>query len=184
MQPTSQAVPYCQTAPKNAELNGLFQCQFSSADEQTFVGGIAVGSPGTIPFGLNAPVNPPGSCPANPTGPVPDGQQLVDITQDPGVPSAGGADDSSATADAAATAAATGDNVATAPAIAATSAAVVSVTSAAEHYHIPSLQRNPEGALQAFVSSPCVPLINTASKTRHSSAACSSISPLSAQAGS
>ena len=29
-------------------------------------------------------MNPPGSCPANPNGPIPDGQQLVDITQNPG----------------------------------------------------------------------------------------------------
>lgn len=113
-------------------MNGLFQCQFSGADEQTFVGGIAVGSPGTIPFGLTAPVSPPGSCPANPSGPVPDGQQLVDITQNPGVPVAatGG---SAATTDVVATAAATGDNAATAPAVAATStaAAVVAPPAAA-----------------------------------------------------
>ena len=81
VQPTSQAVPYCQEAPKNAELNGLFQCQFQSADEQTFVGGLTVGSPGTIPFGQSAPVSPPGSCPASPLGPIPDGQQLLDFIQ-------------------------------------------------------------------------------------------------------
>ncbi|CDO68191.1 hypothetical protein BN946_scf184938.g43 [Trametes cinnabarina] len=81
--PTSQAVPYCQKAPKNAELQGLFQCQFQGASQDTFVGGLKVGSPGTIPFGLSAPVSPPGSCPANPSGPIPDGQQLVDITQQP-----------------------------------------------------------------------------------------------------
>ncbi|RPD58844.1 hypothetical protein L226DRAFT_539467 [Lentinus tigrinus ALCF2SS1-7] len=80
--PTSQAVPYCQKAPKNTELNGLFQCQFQSADEQTFVGGLAVGSPGTIPSGQSVPVSPPGSCAASPAGPVPDGQQLLDFIQD------------------------------------------------------------------------------------------------------
>lgn len=100
--PTSQAVPYCQQAPNNTELNGLFQCQFQSVNEQTFVGGLAAGSPGTIPFGLSAAVSPAGSCPANPSGPIPDGQQLVDITQDPGVASAGsGAGNSSASASAA-----------------------------------------------------------------------------------
>lgn len=83
--PTAQAVPYCQSAPKNAELNGLFQCQFQSADENTFVGGIAVGGNGTIPLSMSSPVSPAGSCPANPSGPIPDGQQLVDITQDPGI---------------------------------------------------------------------------------------------------
>ncbi|TFK39998.1 hypothetical protein BDQ12DRAFT_698039 [Crucibulum laeve] len=82
--PTSQSVLYCQQAPKNTELNGLFQCQFAGANPTTFVGGVAVGQPGTIPFGLNAPLSPAGSCPANPNGPVPDGQQLVDITQNPG----------------------------------------------------------------------------------------------------
>ncbi|KAF8225526.1 hypothetical protein L208DRAFT_1305895 [Tricholoma matsutake] len=83
--PTSQSVPYCQQAPKNAELNGLFQCQFKGANPTVFVGGIAVGQPGTIPFGHNAPLNPPGSCPANPSGPIADGTQLVDLTQNPGV---------------------------------------------------------------------------------------------------
>lgn len=34
---------------------------------------------------MSAPVNPAGSCPANPTGPIADGSQLVDITQNPGV---------------------------------------------------------------------------------------------------
>ena len=60
-------------------MNGLFQCQFQGADEQTFVGGAKVGSAGTIPFGQNQPLNPAGSCPAHPDGPIPDGQQLVDI---------------------------------------------------------------------------------------------------------
>ncbi|KAI0351921.1 hypothetical protein OH77DRAFT_1523808 [Trametes cingulata] len=83
--PTSESVPYCQQAPKNAELNGLFQCQFQGAKQDTFVGGVKVGSPGTIPFGFTSPLSPPGSCPANPTGPIPDGQQLSDITQDPGL---------------------------------------------------------------------------------------------------
>ncbi|CAL1715639.1 unnamed protein product [Somion occarium] len=87
--PTSQSVPYCQQAPNNSELNGLFQCQFQGADPKTFAGGIAAGQTGTIPFGQNAPLDPAGSCPANPQGPIPDGQQLVSITQDPGVGSTG-----------------------------------------------------------------------------------------------
>jgi len=87
--PTSQSVPYCQTPPKNAELNGLFQCQFQGANLNVFVGGAALGASGTIPLGHSAPLNPLGSCPANPGGPIPAGQQLVAITQNPGVPSSG-----------------------------------------------------------------------------------------------
>ncbi|KAF8636409.1 hypothetical protein AX17_003591 [Amanita inopinata Kibby_2008] len=86
--PTSQSVPYCQKAPKNQELNGLFQCQFAGANPTVFVGGASVGSPGTIPFGQKVPVNPAGSCPAHTSGPIADGTQLVDITQNPGVGSA------------------------------------------------------------------------------------------------
>jgi hypothetical protein len=77
-------VPYCQKAPKNPELNGVFQCQFQGENSQTFVGGLAVGAPGTIPFGQTTPVNPPGSCPANPSGTIPDGVQLSDIVKSPG----------------------------------------------------------------------------------------------------
>ncbi|KAI0741732.1 hypothetical protein C8Q80DRAFT_1274114 [Daedaleopsis nitida] len=80
--PTSQAVSYCQKAPKNAELAGLFQCQFQSVDETNFVGGLTVGSPGTIPFGQDAPLSPPGSCAASPEGPIPDGFQLLDFLQE------------------------------------------------------------------------------------------------------
>ncbi|KAG2125026.1 hypothetical protein DEU56DRAFT_825949 [Suillus clintonianus] len=83
--PTSLSVPYCQSAPRNTELNGLYQCQFQGDNPTTFVGSIAVGGNGTIPFGMSAAVNPAGSCPANPSGPIADGSQLVDITQNPGV---------------------------------------------------------------------------------------------------
>lgn len=83
--PTSLSVPYCQSAPRNAELNGLFQCQFQGDNPTTFVGSITVGGNGTIPFGMSAPVSPAGSCPANPSGPIADGSQLVDLTQNPGV---------------------------------------------------------------------------------------------------
>ncbi|RXW22143.1 hypothetical protein EST38_g3720 [Candolleomyces aberdarensis] len=84
--PNSIAVPYCQKAPQNAELNGLFQCQFAGANQEKFIGGADLGAPGTIPFGLNAPLNPLGSCPANPDGPIADGTQLVDQVQSPGAP--------------------------------------------------------------------------------------------------
>jgi len=88
--PSSQSVPYCQKAPRNTQLRGLFQCQFAGADKTTFVGGTDVGGPGTVPFGRSVPVNPPGSCLAHPGGPIPDGQQLVDITENPGVGGGGG----------------------------------------------------------------------------------------------
>jgi len=83
--PSSLSVPYCQQAPKNSELNGLFQCQFQGANPTSFVGGVAVGQPGTLPLGHSTSLSPPGSCPAHTSGPIPDGSQLVDITQDPGV---------------------------------------------------------------------------------------------------
>ncbi|KAI0066468.1 hypothetical protein BV25DRAFT_1796298 [Artomyces pyxidatus] len=96
--PSSQSVPYCQQAPKNAELNGLFQCQFQGADATTFVGGIKVGGAGTIPFGLSSPLNPAGSCPAHTAGPIADGSQLVDQVSSPGVGSStGGASNTTAT---------------------------------------------------------------------------------------
>lgn len=78
------AVPYCDAAPKNAELNGLFQCQFQGSDQTTFVGGLKVGANGTIPFGQTTPLDPAGSCPANPSGPIADGSQLVDQVTSPG----------------------------------------------------------------------------------------------------
>jgi hypothetical protein len=87
--PNSVSIPYCQTAPRNAELNGLFQCQFSGVNPTTFVGGLKVGDPGTIPFGQTSPVSPPGSCPANPSGGIADGTQLIAVTQNPGVGSGG-----------------------------------------------------------------------------------------------
>lgn len=76
-------MPYCQQAPKNAELNGLFHCQFAGSKFPNFSG-----NGGTVPLGLSA-VNPAGSCPANPGGPVADGTQLNAIVQDPGVGGSG-----------------------------------------------------------------------------------------------
>jgi hypothetical protein len=100
--PNSVAVPYCQKAPRNQELNGLFQCQYQGANQKTFVGNVAVGGPGTIPFGMTKPLDPLGSCPAHPSGPIADGTQLVDT---PGilVPSAQGTTPSTSTATDAAT---------------------------------------------------------------------------------
>ena len=80
--PESLSIPYCQSAPNNVELEGLFQCQFESVDKERFTTG-AVGVDGTIPFGLNEPVNPAGSCPARTQGPVPDGEQLNTLVQNP-----------------------------------------------------------------------------------------------------
>ncbi|EJC99441.1 uncharacterized protein FOMMEDRAFT_142744 [Fomitiporia mediterranea MF3/22] len=79
--PDSLQVPYCQTAPKNAELNGFFHCQFAGSDFTKFSGD----QTGNLPLGLNA-VNPPGSCPAKTDGPVPDGVQLNTLVQSPGTP--------------------------------------------------------------------------------------------------
>lgn len=83
VQPDSLSTLYCQTAPRNAELNGLFNCQFAGVNPTVFTGNVQVGAAGTIPFGLNAPVNPPGACPASATA-VPDGQQLEQLVQSPG----------------------------------------------------------------------------------------------------
>ncbi|KAK0477951.1 hypothetical protein IW261DRAFT_256821 [Armillaria novae-zelandiae] len=82
--PDSLQVPYCQTAPKNSELNGLFHCEFAGSDFTKFSGD----QTGNVPLGLSA-VTPPGSCPAKPDGPVPDGVQLNTLVQNPGVGSSG-----------------------------------------------------------------------------------------------
>ncbi|KAF9043858.1 hypothetical protein BDZ89DRAFT_219438 [Hymenopellis radicata] len=81
--PDSLQVPYCQTAPKNAELDGLFHCQFAGSNFSQFSGD----QTGNVPLGLQE-VNPAGSCPAKTDGPVPDGVQLNTLVQDPGVGSA------------------------------------------------------------------------------------------------
>lgn len=83
--PDSLSVPYCQQAPRNAELQGLFQCQFQGANPTVFVGNVNVGGAGTIPFGLNTPLSPAGSCPAHTQGPIADGTQLTDTIDSPGV---------------------------------------------------------------------------------------------------
>lgn len=93
--PNSLSVVYCQQAPRNAELNGLFQCQFQGVDPNNFTNGQKVGSPGTIPFGQNSPLSPPGSCPANPGGPITAGAQLTDLVSSPGVPSSSGSGNNS-----------------------------------------------------------------------------------------
>ncbi|KAH9975209.1 hypothetical protein BJV74DRAFT_798804 [Russula compacta] len=88
--PNSLSIPYCQNAPRNAELNGLFQCQFQGVDPNNFVGGLKPGDKGTIPFGQANVLNPPGSCPAHTSGPIAAGTQLVDQVSSPGVPSGTG----------------------------------------------------------------------------------------------
>ncbi|KAF8491573.1 proline-rich protein [Russula emetica] len=84
--PNSLSIPYCQEKPQNAELNGLFQCQFQGVNPTKFANGNTVGGAGTIPLGQSGPLNPPGSCPANTAGPIPAGQQLTDLVNSPGVP--------------------------------------------------------------------------------------------------
>ncbi|KAF9052292.1 hypothetical protein BDZ89DRAFT_1153712 [Hymenopellis radicata] len=127
--PTSQSVPYCGTAPKNAELNGLFQCQFAGADPTTFVGGLKVGDTGTIPFGLNAALDPAGSCKANPNGPIADGTQLSDLTQDPGVSGASGSSNNSGSGTVASSSSSSANNGAGAPSSATSSAASIAPSS-------------------------------------------------------
>ncbi|KAF5357542.1 hypothetical protein D9757_009297 [Collybiopsis confluens] len=98
--PDSLQVPYCQTAPKNAELNGFFHCQFAG----TAAAGFSGDQTGNLPLGLTA-VNPPGSCPALST-PVPDSEQLNTLVTSPGTPLGGsGSAAGSAGAGAAATSA-------------------------------------------------------------------------------
>lgn len=105
--PDSLQVPYCQTAPKNAELNGLFHCQFQGTVKNGFSGD----QTGNTPLGGVA-VNPIGSCPAKQDGPVPDGVQLNTLVQNPGVgsssgTSSGASSNNSSSTSTAATAAAT-----------------------------------------------------------------------------
>ncbi|KJA22453.1 hypothetical protein HYPSUDRAFT_202241 [Hypholoma sublateritium FD-334 SS-4] len=76
--PDKSQVPYCQVAPKNAELNGLFHCQFSGSNFSVFSGD----QTGNVPLGLTS-LNPAGSCPANPEGPIPDGVQLNTLVTEP-----------------------------------------------------------------------------------------------------
>ena len=57
----SRAVLYCEKAPQNTELSGLYQCQFDGVKQSTFTGNLDVGAPGTIPFGGTTAVSPAGS---------------------------------------------------------------------------------------------------------------------------
>jgi hypothetical protein len=54
------SVLYCETEPANAELQGLYQCQFESSDPHTFTGGLPLGGPGTMPFAFTSPLVPAG----------------------------------------------------------------------------------------------------------------------------
>ncbi|KJA23609.1 hypothetical protein HYPSUDRAFT_137556 [Hypholoma sublateritium FD-334 SS-4] len=130
--PNSVATPYCQKAPQNAELNGLFQCQFVGSNQKLFAGGAALGQAGTIPFGRTAVLNPLGSCPANPSGPIADGTQLTDITSSPGVPdSSSGSSAPAATTKAKSTAATvTTQSAAATSAVTATAAPPTATTAA------------------------------------------------------
>ncbi|KAI0045706.1 hypothetical protein FA95DRAFT_95365 [Auriscalpium vulgare] len=81
----SLSVPYCQVAPKNAELVGLYQCQFQGANLTQFAGGVTVGAVGTMPLGMTSPLTPAGSCPAHPAGPILNGTELINQVSGPGV---------------------------------------------------------------------------------------------------
>ena len=87
-------MPYCQEAPSNGELNGLYQCQWVDDNPKLFFTGansapIKLGAPGTIPLGLTS-VQPLGSCPAHGSGPIEDGTQLVDTIPNAGITGGGG----------------------------------------------------------------------------------------------
>ncbi|KAH8109626.1 hypothetical protein DFH11DRAFT_910893 [Phellopilus nigrolimitatus] len=139
--PDSLQVPYCQTAPDNTELSGLFHCQFASSDFTKFSGD----QTGNVPLGLSA-VSPAGSCPAKTDGPVPDGVQLNSLVQSPGTPEGGnatggasassapaGASPSSSTITGATASAASSTPVASSPltAVSSSSAAAPSIAAAA-----------------------------------------------------
>ena len=87
--PDSVSSLYCQQAPRNNELQGLFQCQFQGVNDNVFTGGVARGAAGTVPLGLGS-LSPPGSCPANPGGKIADGQQLNKVVNNPGRGNGGG----------------------------------------------------------------------------------------------
>lgn len=75
-------MPYCPNPPRNTELDGLYQCQFAGTDPKNFATTQSgtptpVGANTTIPFGAVGPVDPPGSCPDHPDGPIPDQTQLT-----------------------------------------------------------------------------------------------------------
>ena len=79
-QPRSSAdglsVLYCQDPPIATELRGLYACQSADYDLTKFTGSVAIGSAGTMPYGLTAAVTPAGSCPDH-SGPVPSGEYLT-----------------------------------------------------------------------------------------------------------
>lgn len=71
------AVLYCQDTPAATQLRGIYPCQSADYDLTKFTGGVAIGSAGTIPFGLTTAVTPAGSCPDHP-GPIPSGEFITD----------------------------------------------------------------------------------------------------------
>lgn len=147
-QPNSLSIPYCQQKPRNAELNGLFQCQFQGSDPKKFADGSTVGAPGTMPLGLNAPLNPAGSCPANPSGPIPDGTQLTDSVQSPGVPGGSGA----------------GNGTTPNPSPASSSASG-SATPATPSSAAPAANKSPANKSPASITSSVAPAANTSPPT-------------------
>ena len=75
-------MPYCPNPPRNRELYGFYQCQFAGVDPKNFATTQSgkptpVGANTTIPFGYSQPIDPPGSCPDYPEGPIPDQRQLT-----------------------------------------------------------------------------------------------------------
>ncbi|KZS99882.1 uncharacterized protein LAESUDRAFT_765126 [Laetiporus sulphureus 93-53] len=128
--PDALAVPYCQSAPNNTELEGFYQCQWQGSNQESFVGGLTLGEAGTIPFGLTAAVSPLGSCPAQTSGPVADGDQLTSTTTNPGTAATGDStgnntsSDTSASASVVASTSAVSTLVAASTAAAATTSAV------------------------------------------------------------
>ncbi|KAK0496622.1 hypothetical protein EDD18DRAFT_1320074 [Armillaria luteobubalina] len=116
VQQPRNACPTAKLPPKNSELNGLFHCEFAGSDFTKFSGD----QTGNVPLGLSA-VNPPGSCPAKPDGPVPDGVQLNTLVQNPGAGSSGSTSSGSSSS---------GSSSSPAPASSASSAASSSTASA------------------------------------------------------
>lgn len=75
-------MPYCPNPPRNHELYGFYQCQFAGVDLKNFATTQSgkptpVGANTTIPFGYSQPIDPPGSCPDYPEGPIPNQRQLT-----------------------------------------------------------------------------------------------------------
>ncbi|TFK55737.1 hypothetical protein OE88DRAFT_1652184 [Heliocybe sulcata] len=126
--PDSLQVPYCQSAPKNEELNGLFHCQFAGSDFTKFSGD----QTGNVPLGLTA-VNPAGSCPAKTDGPVPDGVQLNTLVTSPGAAEGGSGSGSSSGSSSSSSSTSSASAESCTSAAATTSSAAAAATSSASN---------------------------------------------------